>query len=102
MRFLNWFFLTNGMAKKEKIDPTAKILTNEIGKPFTVDYMQITPLESIIVGEPVKIVKGHYTDTDGSKVKCKAIIIDPNKVINVTCDITKKEKSLTSKWNNIS
>ncbi|MBA7521554.1 hypothetical protein ES705_13661 [subsurface metagenome] len=85
------------MAKKEKIDPTAKILTNEIGKPFTVDYMQITPLESIIVGEPVRKVKGHYTDTDGSIVKCKAIIIDPNKVINVTCDIPKKEQSLTSK-----
>lgn len=80
------------MAKKEKIDSTAKILTNEIGKPFTVDYMQITPLESIIIGKPVKKVIGHYTDTDGSKVKCKAIIIDPNKIINVTCEIPKKEK----------
>jgi len=85
------------MAKKEKIDPTAKILTNEIGKPFTVDYMKITPLESILAGKPVKKVKGHYTDTDGSKVKCKAMIIDSNEVINVTCDIPKKEKSLTNK-----
>lgn len=79
--------------KKEKIDPTAKILSNEIGKPFTVDNMEITPLESIIVGKPIKKVNGHYIDTDGSNVKCKAILKD-NEVINITCDIPKKEKKI--------
>lgn len=89
---INFLVMTEFLEKKEK-KGESEILTKVIGRPFVVENTKITPLESLIVGKPVKEIEGHYTDTDGSRIQCKALMIhNNNDVINVTCREPKKNK----------